>query len=109
VAWLLPAVEAFTGETMDELVFFGGAARSPGWGQTLADVLDRPVSALADPEAAVAVAAARHALGADPEAHPAIRAVYEPRPETREGYLRAQEQFQAVFAALQPIHAALNA
>ena len=108
VAWLLPAVEAFTGQSMDELVFFGGAARSPGWAQTVADVLRRPVSTLAHPEVAVAMAAAGHAQGADPAAPPPITAVYEPRPETEERYATGQAQFQAAFEALKPLHAALN-
>jgi xylulokinase len=108
VAWLLPAVEAFTGQAMEELVFFGGCARSPGWAQTLADVLDRPVSTLADPDVAVAMAAAHHAQGAEPEATPEITAVHDPRPETRERYAEAQGQFRAVFEALKPVHAALN-
>jgi xylulokinase len=108
VAWLLPAVEAFTGQTVDELVFFGGAARSRGWAQTVADVLGRPVSTLAHPEVAVAVAAAHHGQGADPEEVPEISFVCEPDPSTASVHAELQQQFQAAFEALQPLHAALN-
>ena len=40
LAWLLPHVETFTGEPIDEIVFVGGAARSAEWCQVFADVLD---------------------------------------------------------------------
>ena len=62
LAWLLPAVEAFTGRSTGEIVFGGGAARSHGWAQVVADVLDRPVSTLADPDSAGARATALLAL-----------------------------------------------
>lgn len=106
LAWLLPQVEGFTGQACASLVFFGGTARSPGWAQALADTLGRPVSTLADPEVAVAVAVARHAQGADAE--PVVAATYEPRPEAHERLQPAQEQFQAAWEALRPLHHALN-
>jgi len=107
-AWLLPAVEGFTGQAMEELVLFGGCARSPGWAQTVADVLGRPVSTLAHPEVAVAVATARHAQGADPDATPEVTRVHEPDPAAHDRHRIMQEQFQAAFEALKPLHAALN-
>jgi xylulokinase len=104
--WLLPAVEKFTGNRIDELAFLGGAARSAGWAQVLADVLERPVSPLVDAECAVARAVARHALGLDP-ALP-VATTYEPRPEHQERYAAAHEQFVACFEALRPVFHALN-
>ena len=50
----------------------------------------------------------RHAQGGDPEAAPQVTAVHEPRPEAHEAHGRMQEQFQAAFEALKPLHAALN-
>ena len=106
LAWLLPQVEGFTGQSCSSLVFFGGTARSPGWAQALADVLGRPVATLADPELAVAVAVARHAQGADAE--PVVARTHEPRPGAQERLHAAQEQFQAAWEALRPLHHALN-
>jgi sugar (pentulose or hexulose) kinase len=100
LAWLLPAVERFTGQSIGELGFFGGAARSPGWAQVLADVLGRPVATLADAEVAAAAAVARHALGSPPDARPAVSVTYEPRPDLAARYEDAQGRFEATFGAL---------
>lgn len=115
LAWLLPHVEAFTGEAIEELAFVGGAARSPGWCQVLADVLDRRIAPAVDPDAAVARSAARLAqarLGvvdrAEVEAGVELAEPFDPRPETRAMYAMHQDQFEAAFEALQPISHALT-
>jgi xylulokinase len=112
---LLPVVEGFSGRRIDELVFGGGAARSAAWGQVLADVLDRPIKPLADPDRAVARASAlvallRHGVLARPDIDELVvtTACYEPSAEHRERYDAMHTQFEAAFQALLPIYEALN-
>jgi xylulokinase len=116
LAWLLPHVEALTGERIEEIAFVGGAARSPGWAQIVADVLDRPVVVPDRPEVAIARATAllalhRHgALGRGDLSRLAGggRAVA-PIGAHDDVYARHQPQFEALFEALRPISTALNA
>ncbi len=116
LAWLLPHVEAFVGHSMLRTGFVGGAARSDQWCQILADVLDRPVHRIAEPERAVARAAAllarhhqgeidRHELGdfvVDDQ-------VFDPNQALRGLYEHRHGQFEAAFDALQPIMTTLAA
>jgi xylulokinase len=115
-AWLAPFVEDFTGEYIEEFVFGGGAARSPVWAQTLADVVDRPVRTLEAPDFANARAAAllaHHRAGTLDEDDLAglviVDAEFEPNAANREAHDAMHEQFVAVFEALQPLYHGLNA
>lgn len=113
--WLAPFVEGFTGNVVDHYVLGGGAARSTQWAQIMADILDRPVLPLVDPETTVARATAMVALhrsGAfdfgDLAGLVATSGTHEPDPATRQRHDHIQEQFVAAFDALQPICQALN-
>ena len=115
LAWLLPHAEALTGNRIDELTFVGGAARSAGWAQIVADVLDRPVSVPEAPATAIARATALLALHrhgtlsrSDLSARVAAGRHFEPVAARHEIYARHQPQFEAAFDALRPISAALN-
>lgn len=102
LGWLLPAVEELTGLHADRIVFAGGAARSPGWAQVLADVLQRPVDVPSNPELAAAIAAGRVAIAKSLRDDPAlitpdIVASYEPDRSLADLYRNSQEQFIAAF------------
>jgi xylulokinase len=104
--WLLEPVEAFTGDTAEEAVLTGGAARSPQWSQAIADVLQRPVRTLREPGISGARAAAGWALerlGASHGDWVRIERTFEPDPTTADIHAHAQSQFTAAFDALRPL------
>ncbi|MGD9721264.1 MAG: FGGY-family carbohydrate kinase [Pirellulales bacterium] len=60
--WLQASVERFVGRRFAELNFIGRAAKSEVWCETLADVLDRPVHRMSEPQMATSRGAALAAL-----------------------------------------------
>jgi xylulokinase len=115
LAWLLPVVEGFSGHAVDEVVFGGGAARSQRWAGILADVLDRRVLTLRDPDQANARAVALlalHRAGVVAEGDLGglveTTASREPEPSLRAVHDRMQGAFEAAFAALRPVYRDLN-
>ena len=116
LGWLLPHAEALTGNRIEEIAFVGGAARSAAWAQIVADVVDRPVVTPTLPAFAIARASALVALHrhgvlsrGDLSELAGGASRFEPDPEHHAVHARHQPQFEAVFEALRPISAALNA
>lgn len=111
--WLAPAVTELCGTTAAEVMFAGGAARSPGVAQTLADVLGVPVLVPDRPEVTAARAVGSVALartaGTDPTAaqEPAA-STFEPDPAACAVHDGLQEIFEAAFSANAPICQALG-
>ena len=108
--WMLPHIEALTERRHDELVFAAGGARSDAWAQILADVCNRPVRQLAEPQLTNCRGAALlafHRLGALDLAaageHLVERRRYEPRAEHRALYDDLAGRFVLAHERLGPV------
>ena len=111
--WLAPAVTELCGTAATDVMFAGGAARSAGVAQTLADVLgvdvivpDRPEVTAARAVGAIALA---RAAGTDATATDATAGrTFAPDPRAAEVHDRLQPIFEAAFSANAPICQALG-
>lgn len=113
--WLLDTVENFVKRPLDGLNFIGGGAQSDLWCQMHADVLDRQIRRVADPQHANSRGAAFVAwlaLGrqtlAQLNAAITIDRVFEPDPSTRTTYDPLYREFTKIYKANKAIHRRLN-
>lgn len=114
--WLLDVVESFIKQPLDGINFIGGGALSDLWCQMHADVLDRTIRRVAEPQHANARGAAFLAwlaLGRTTidELNRAVRieATFQPDPQTRPIYDELYREFLKLYKAHKPIHRRLNA
>jgi xylulokinase len=113
--WAQRAMEKFVGHTYPHLRFYGGGARSDAVAQTLADVMDRPVRQLANPQYAASLGSSLIAferLGligrGDFESRLPTRRCFEPRSAQRGLYDERFEQFKSAFGATRPLFRTMN-
>ena len=113
--WVERQVARFAKRDISRIKFYGGGALSSAWSQILADILQRPVERLSDPEYAVSRGVALlgfHRLGElaldEIEAAVPVAEVHEPRPELTARYDDMFTQFVRVFRKNRDVFRALN-
>jgi xylulokinase len=114
--WLLGSVERFVGRRLPALAFIGGGAKSAVWSQIHADVLDRVIRRVAQPQQANVRGAAFVAFVAlglidadDIAGLVPIAAEYEPQPVNRDRYQELYGAFTGFYRRTRGIYARLNA
>jgi xylulokinase len=113
--WLLGAAEHFCKRLLDGIHVVGGGVVSSLWCQIFADVLDRTIHQMKEPQQATMRGAAILALVALGEttfdqvaSAIQIERTYRPDPQNREIYDELYREFINLFKALQPIYKRLN-
>lgn len=114
--WVCAAIERFNGRRFETLNFIGGGAQSRLWCQIVADVFNRPIQQVVEPNFAIARGAALHAwlaLGQmtldDVAASVKIDHIYEPQPENRAIYDQLFREFVASYKSNRRMFSRLNA
>lgn len=107
IRWMLDAI-AETGVPVDEVRLAGGGSKSDVWNQIHADIFNRPIRTIANPEAALVGGAmcAAVALNLYPDFQAAARAfgrmgpIIEPLEENAAVYARTYDRFVRLFQLL---------
>jgi xylulokinase len=110
--WLLDVVEKFIKRPLPSLNFIGGGARSDLWCQIHADVLDRPINQMVDPQQAnvrgaafVASIALGHATAEELASKVKVAQTFRPDPANRVVYDELYGHFKALYKANRGLHA----
>jgi xylulokinase len=113
--WLLDVVEKFVKRPLDGLNFIGGGALSDGWCQMHADVCDRTIRRVAEPQHAnsrgaafVAWLALRRQTLDELNRAVTIDREFTPDPESTAAYAPLYAEFKNLYKAHKKIHARLN-
>lgn len=113
--WVQSRVTRFAKRDVTHVKFYGGGALSGAWSQIFADILQRPVEQLQDPEYVVSRGLALlgyHRLGelslSEIERAVPVAATFEPRSEASQRYDDMFEQFVRVFRKNRDVFRALN-
>ena len=113
--WLLGAVEKFVDRRLDPIRVIGGGARSGLWCQMHADVLERTIQLVDDPQSAnvrgagfLGLVGLGRATFEDLGRSVAIGATYEPDPDATAIYRPLAREFKAIYRATKSINARLN-
>ena len=114
--WLLPHVENFARRRFEAINIIGGGATSDLWCQIFADVLQRPIRRVKDPQAAglrgLGVMAGLSLGFTTLETyaqHVPVEHTFTPRPETRALYDEAFAAFVDIYKRLRGLYHRLNA
>jgi len=114
--WLMGAVEKFVGRHFGPINIIGGGARSELWCQVFADVLDRPIRLVENPEMAGVrglgvLAGLSLGMGSleDYARHAPIARTFNPNPANRRTYDELFEAFLEIYKHSKGIFHRLNA